>query len=126
MSRGSRHYSLALVCAVLALACLSGCASVTDEPSLVVSAPTLDFGTRATELPLMVGLSGDRTGQMHWRVTGVPTWASVSPTAGSGSAVLNVTVVRSGCGSGDHDADIVIEGPGPARTVHLHMFVGGG
>lgn len=126
MRLASRHHSLALLCGAVALAGLSGCASVTDQPSLVVSAPALDFGMRTTELPLMVGLSGDRSTQMQWRVTGVPTWASVSPTAGAGSAVLEVSVVRSGCGSGDHDADIVIEGPGPARTVHLHMFVGGG
>ncbi len=115
------------LCALAALAGAVGCSSLTTTtPALTVGPPALDFGRSATDLPLGLQLAGDRTEQMRWRVVETPPWAQVSPAEGAGSALLTVSVRRTGCGTGDQEGIVRIEGPGGTTTVAVRMFVGGG
>ncbi len=115
------RYGARLV-AVLALACLAGCVTTTDAPAISVSAEALDFGTTETELPLVIGMAGDRSEQMRWSIYGLPAWAHASPSAGCGTCVVAITVTRTGCNcpAGERNATILVESTAGTRSVHLH------
>jgi hypothetical protein len=122
-SAGALAPLLVLALALLGLACASGCSFFSEEPTMAVTPAALDFGTELSEMQLAIQVTGDTTGDMHWRLGGLPLWARATPTEGSASTLVTIEVTRSGCGcaTGERNGTLRVEGPDGTQTVNLHM-----
>lgn len=116
----------------LALAALAGCAmafwgceTAVDVTALTATPAELDFGLTATSLEFSIDLPADQQAAA-WTIVGAPDWAALSATSGSGDATITVDIVRSGCGTGAHQAVLNISSDAGNDTVNLEMTVGGG
>lgn len=92
-----------------------------DAPQLFVTPTNLYFGSSAVTKFFSIGNVGG--GTLDWTVSESVSWLTVTPTSGSNSATVNVTVDRIALPSGSYTGDITIESNGGSATVTVFVDV---
>jgi len=100
-------------CALLLSLVLWSSGAAAQIPLLHVSPATLAFALdgRNPAAPQQVRVSNLGSGTMRWTARPAVPWLRVSPSAGSGSAVLTVDVDRTRLAPGRHEGRITVDAP---------------
>ena len=87
-------------------------------PEISLSSQKLQFSSTAAATPpsQSVTISNTGAGTLQWTATSSAAWLSVSPTSGTGSAVLSVSASPNGLTAGNYSATISIAASGAANT----------
>ncbi|MCK4295290.1 MAG: fibronectin type III domain-containing protein, partial [Candidatus Marinimicrobia bacterium] len=93
--------------------------TVPDEPLLLISPKTLDFGDTLTTLTFDVANAG--TGDLNWSISDNQEWITTSPTAGTNYGTVNVTVSRDGISPGDYSGTVTVSSNGGTEYVEVYM-----
>ena len=100
---------------------------VAEEPVLVVTPESLEFGSAYTEQTFTITNGG--TGTLTWTITDNATWLSISPTSGSTTTEddqITVTVSRTGLVSGGYSGTVIVTpNEGAPQDVSVTMTVSG-
>jgi len=98
-----------------------------NDPVLVVSTTSLNFGTSSASLTFNITNSG--CGSLTWSVSEALSWLSVSPISGTTtteSDQITVTVNRSALSAGNYSGTITVNGStGGTKSISISMSVQG-
>ena len=96
-----------------------------EQPVLVVSPGTLDFGQEETELPLEI--QNTNNGTLVWEAEIDEFWLSLSALEGEvpmlGTDDLQATVRREGLPAGEYQAEVTVSSNGGNETILIRMEV---
>ena len=96
-----------------------------ENPLLVVTPTTLDFGTSATTKSFNISNGGG--GTLIWNISEDVGWiTNVNPSSGTGAATVQVTISRSGLSPGSYTDTIEVTSNGGNQNVTVNMMVPGG
>ncbi|MCG2716906.1 MAG: PKD domain-containing protein, partial [Candidatus Marinimicrobia bacterium] len=93
--------------------------TVPDEPLLLISPQTLDFGGSKNTMTFDIANSG--TGDLTWSLSDNQEWISANPTSGTNFGTINVSVDRSGLSIGSYSGQISITSNGGNGNVIIQM-----
>ena len=93
--------------------------SEATPPAIGLSRNTLNFGATiamiATKTQSVI-VSNTGGGTLSWTASSDQSWLSVSPTSGSGTTVIQVSVNHAGLANGSHTGKISISAPGAVNS----------
>lgn len=114
---------------VVALAVM-GCPTDTGgggstTPSLSIVPTAFNFGSNRTQDSFAISNAG--SGILAWSISGIASWITISPTAGStpvtGPTIVNITVNRAGLAPGTYTDEVRVSSNGGSRTISITMKV---
>jgi len=98
----------------------SGTAEI-QVPSIEVAPASVDLGVGG--VLDHIGIAAGGAGTLSWQVTDDQTWLDVSPTSGTGSGTVDVSVERNGLADGTYTGTVAITSNGGNAQVGLTMRV---